>query len=102
MNFDDQLREALRRPEPPAGFAERVLARLGEAQQVRREGAPSRRRALSAAAAVLILALGGWGSYRLEQNRRAEQAAEDAIVALRIASAKITLAKETMESHSGR
>ena len=27
MDFEDQLRESLRRTEPPAGFADRVIAR---------------------------------------------------------------------------
>ena len=30
-DIDDELRDALRRVEPPAGFAERVLQRVGEA-----------------------------------------------------------------------
>ena len=100
MNFEQQLREALGRPEPPAGFAERVMGRVAQEKGALPLERTSRRRRLSAAAAVLVLALGGWGGYRIEQNRRAENAAEEAITALRIASEKINLAKENIERHS--
>ncbi|HEY0593982.1 MAG TPA: hypothetical protein VGF40_19580 [Thermoanaerobaculia bacterium] len=99
MNFEEQLRQALRRPEAPEGFAGRVLARVGEETSARGHS-HARRRALGAAAAVLVLALGGWGSWRVEQQRRAERAAEDAVAALRIASEKINLARTTIERHS--
>ena len=55
-DFEDQLREALRAPDVPAGFANRVLARLPEAYPA----APHRpmlRRVAIWAAAVLVCAV---------------------------------------------
>ncbi len=101
MNFEERLREAVRRPGVPAGFAERVVARIEADGKARRER-HQRTRAISAAAAVLVLAVGGWGGWRLEQNRRAEHAAEEAVAALRIASEKINLARDNMERHAVR
>lgn len=102
MNFERELREALRRPEPPAGFAERVMARVADEAPA----APRRREmshaARAAAAAVLVIGItaAGWGGYRAEQRRRAEDAAEQAVTALRIVTEKINLAKETIDNHS--
>jgi hypothetical protein len=102
MSFERKLHDALRRPEPPPGFAERVMARIAAGE---RTTAPSRGSALPstrAAAAVLILFLGagGWMGHQLEQRRRAEQAAEDAVAALRITSQKLNLALDNIERHS--
>jgi hypothetical protein len=100
MNIEQELREALRRPEAPEGFASRVAARIARENETAGRERAARWRAGRAAAAIIVLALGGWGGYRLDQRRRAEDAAEDALVALRIASEKINLAKDNMDRHS--
>ncbi len=101
MNLERELREALRRPDPPAGFAEGVMNRIARGEGGRSLRAPaSRRFALRAAAALLVVLVGGWEGYRFEQRRRAEEAAEGAVTALRIASQKLNLAKESIEHHS--
>lgn len=82
MDFEDQLRDALRRKAAPAGFAERVLAAAGT-------GSPRARRLparwLALAAALLLFAGIGW-QFEQERQRRiaAEETARQLRVALRI------------------
>lgn len=63
-DLDDRLRDALRREEPPAGFADRILERLPAERPVvvelpvRRHTAP--RFALAAAAALAVAAGSAW------------------------------------------
>lgn len=99
--LEDELRQALRREEPPAGFAERVAARA--AQQKEREpwwaalvGALSRppwRWATALAMCLLILA---GVTYQRERQRRAEgeRAKEQLLLALQITSNKLQMAQE--------
>jgi hypothetical protein len=113
----DELKHALRRVEPPAGFAERVLGRLGgqnvakTKSLVRLKADPTtahngthqwdpasaglRRLPVMrlAAAATLVAALGGGIQYRAVQRERAEGEAAKAQVtlALHIASSKLQL-----------
>ena len=95
---DDELRRALRRVEPPPGFAERVL-------QLATEGGAStfapRRSAMRrlfggpvvrwATAATLAVAVAGGVWYRAGQRRQAqgEDARRQVLVGLRIASSKL-------------
>jgi hypothetical protein len=105
--FEDALREALRRQEPPAGFAGRVMARI----QSRDRGtagvrdatgswsgllpafrAPRLRWATACAAVVLLV---GGLEYRSEKLERAEgeRARREVMLALRIAGSKLRLAR---------
>ena len=81
------LREALRRREPPSDFADKVLARTRQSESVRRRPMWSW---LAAAAAVVILIVGG-GAFMQEQRRQAEgaRAKEQLMVALRITGSKL-------------
>ena len=99
---DDALREALRREEPPDGFAGRVMARIQEeGQAAKSEGlshwnwlAAFRRPQLrwATALAALVLAV-GVAEYRNEMERRAEgeRAKDQVMLALRIAGGKLRL-----------
>jgi hypothetical protein len=101
--LDDELRNLLRRKEPPAGFAERVMARLETAplrltigQRVSAFiGWPVLRWA-AAAAAVCIVAVAGIVRYQHQQQMRAqaERASQQAILALRITNEEIEAALE--------
>jgi hypothetical protein len=86
MNLEDELRNALRREEPPEGFAERVLARAArtEAPALSWWRFPWMRPALVAACAVL-LAVAGAG-YRQWQGETAKQRA---LLALGIAGGQL-------------
>jgi hypothetical protein len=91
-DVDDDLRHALRREEPPAGFAERVLRRVAEPPQ-----AEQRARTLPfiqwAAAAALVAAMAGGINYVAKQKERAEgeAAKERVMLALHIAGSKLQL-----------
>ena len=110
--LDHELTSALRREDPPDGFAERVLRRVGEpphAEHVRafpREQhpanvspfpsapAPARLPFVQwAAAAALVAAMAGGINYVAEQKERAEGEAAGARVALalHIAGTKLQL-----------
>jgi hypothetical protein len=84
--LEQELKKALVRGEPPAGFAERVLQQAARASQPV-VAPPVRRRPhwLAAAAAVVLLAGAGAG-YR---EYRGEMAKRQVMAAFRIASSKV-------------
>ena len=105
-NLDDELKNVLRRVEPPAGFADRVLRRTTiqpPARPLELVTGPrtAARRPLSvwyrlAAAATLVVALGGAAEYRQLQKERTERLAGEAakekvVLALHIASSKLQI-----------
>ena len=95
MNLEDELKQALRRQNPPAGFAERVIERAGPAQ-VRLRIEPKRRwrvvwPGMGLAAAAAAVALSVAVDYR---HRQEEEAGRQAILALRIASEKLNMARD--------
>ena len=102
MTIERDLRDALRRPEPPSGYDERVMDRIAAERDARASVRFGATRSQWAAAAMLLLILGagGWGGYRWEQQRRVERAAEEVLTALRITSEKLNLALETIEEQS--
>lgn len=88
MNWDEALRSALRRREPPPGFAERVVERIrGQAAAP----GPWRGRLwwLAAAASLVLLLAGGWRYHEYRQRLRAEQARDQLLEALQITGAKL-------------
>jgi hypothetical protein len=102
MNEHDAIRRAFERVDPPAGFAARVLERIDREEEVVLRGWWSRRWLRHAVAAGLALAIGlsvlaGWNWNR---QRRGEAAAAEALIALRIASEKVNLAKQAVHERS--
>ena len=95
-DFESRLRGALERREPPAGFAERVLARAAarptNMEKPRRLWRPVW--AAAAVAAMLVAAVG----YREVQARRAEEAREQALTALRITAEKLNVVRAKLEA----
>lgn len=92
--LEDELRDALRRREPPSGFASRVLARIGAGKQAGNSlrsfvGTPAFRwLAGSLAGVILVVGL----AFHQEQARRAAEAERDsrqALLALRITGQKL-------------
>jgi hypothetical protein len=109
--IEEELRRALRREEPPAGFAERVLARV-RAEDDARPGLwqslfgfmriPKFRAAL-AAAVVLVMVAGTWEYRRYEREREAGEAARrQLMMALRITGSKLQYAQQKVNQSGSR
>jgi len=105
-NLDDELKNVLRRVEPPAGFADRVLRRANSQPPARPLELVTAMRTTArrppsvwyrfAAAAALVGALGGAVEYRQLQQERTERLAGEAakekvVLALHIASSKLQI-----------
>lgn len=88
MNIDHDLKRALRRQSPPAGFAGRVLSRINETPEPRKRPVWWRAAAASVTLAVL---LGGYTTY---QHRKGERAKEELLRAMSIASEKVKYAQQ--------
>ncbi len=106
--LEDALREALRREEPPEGFAERVLeaarGRRGEAAVRRRWFEMPRLRWAAAFAAVAIILSAGGLEYRKQREERieAERAKEQVMLALRITGTKLRLIEAAVHQRLNR
>jgi hypothetical protein len=111
MNFDDELRAALKRREPPEGFAEHVLARA-QAPTARRLPSwgerwgwwitPSPQQAWVAAGVVAALLLVTSG-VQFQRRRQGELAKQQVMLALQIAGSKLNYVQQkTLEIGSGR
>ena len=83
-SFDEQLKHALARVDPPDGFAERVLQRAFRKRTNRKMGY-----SMAAAGLTVLFACGGIEVNRLEQHRRAEIAERQAIYALSLTAKKV-------------
>jgi hypothetical protein len=102
MNLEHELREALKRKNPSAGFDERVLGRLN-AGAAGRTPAPAPRRwprvALPLAASLSIAIAGSYYIRQQQETRhlaRTERAAHDVVLALQIASEKVSAVQVKM------
>ncbi len=106
--LEKQLKRALEREEPPAGFAERTLARILAAPQRTERvwwqqswaflfaGRPAWRVALAGGLAAMML-LGAGFVYRQRQERqRAEEARSELLTALQIASSELNRVREVV------
>ena len=91
MSLETDLKRALRRESPAAGFSSRVLARISESEPAAIRHNWWRAAAASAALAVL---LGGYGTHKAIEYRRGERAREQVLEAMRIAGEKISYARE--------
>src|SRR5690348_15133228 len=98
MHFsEDDLRSALKRQDPGEGFTQRVMARVNQSESEperaqRRVWFLRLRPALVALAAVLLLVVAIGVGYRrgqIAQQARARKAEQQAVLALRIANAKL-------------
>ena len=99
MNLEDDLKRALRRQSPPAGFADRVMQRIEqESTETERRTPDHRTRPVwwrAAAASVTLAAiLGGYATHRVAEHRRGEHAKEQVLTAMRIAGEKVRYAQQ--------
>jgi len=106
--LDQELQAALRPLQPPSGFADRVLARVQEAQVPRspafRERGGFAGRMRWAAAAVLLLAIGLGAVWALQRQRRiaGERMRDQVLLALRITGATIHAMQNQVAQNSQR
>jgi hypothetical protein len=105
--LEEELKKALQRVEPPAGFAERVLAKAAAEEQ--KKTARSRAwfgwftssglRWAMACALCIVFATSGL-IYHHEERKRGEQAKEQLMLALRITSSKLQIATQNVRGLS--
>ena len=111
-DLENELRAALRRREPPAGFTKRVLARI-EAAHAPKPGwrqvmaalfrIPSLRWAAAGVMACVLLTLGIAHYRRVQQERAAGEAAKAQVMqALRIASNKLNVTMKKVQGTDRR
>ena len=90
MNLEDELRAALRRADPSPGFTTRVVARAQSKPALK---APRRPVMIWAAAMAAMLMIGLTTTYEYRQMK-AERAAQEAVMALRIAANKLNMTRD--------
>lgn len=101
--LEDELRNALRRQEPPADFADRVMRSVAaQPPPRRREGLLAMLRwkpmRWVAAAAMALVVVGGIQHHREQQARiQGELAKERLLLALRITGSKLQIAREGIQ-----
>ena len=125
FDFDDELKQALRREEPAPDFTDRVMARVAELQGREKSRGktvwlrrleeffqPPRMKWAMAGAMAILLLVAGFGVHNRRENERrrlaeiaeGERAKEQVMLAMRIASAKLNVAKKKVHetaSHEG-
>lgn len=92
-DFEDDLRAALRREEPPAGFAGRVLARAKSSGPARHSNW-----AAAAIAAGFLLSMGGF-TYHQYEGRKAKR---ELLLALEITGSKLSSVQKKISDLSQR
>ncbi len=120
--FEQKVKRAMAGQDPPEGFADRVLARVREAESARREPAsrPERTpwwkawlnvfavpawRIATAGALALVLLVSGITAYQRHQERkRAEKAVADLMLALQVTSNELrtALVEQPRNTHEVR
>lgn len=108
-SFDDELRGALRRVDPPPGFSERVLARVAEERarpdwrdRWRRVFSPARLRLATAGALALVI-VAGLGYERFsERHARGEEAKQQVLLALQITARELQVAERGVQRLNAR
>jgi hypothetical protein len=98
MELERKLVDVLRREQPPAGFAGRVMDRIAESR-------PHHAAAWRAVAASLLLTTvgGGWLlHYEAARRAEGERARVQVLAALHIAGAKVRFAQQEVRGISDR
>lgn len=97
MNLEQELKDALARKSPSAGFAARVLERVA-ADERRPTDRVSRSGWRAVAAALTMTAiLGGWAAREAVSRRAGERAGDEVMTALRITSEKLRVAQDRVQ-----
>jgi len=95
MTLENDLKRTMRRQQPDAGFAARVLERVTADERERAAHEPRRRWWSAAAASMALVALlGGYTAHRVQEHRRGVEAREQLLTAMRIAGEKVHYAQQ--------
>ncbi len=92
--MEEELKRALRRKEAPPDFAKRVIERVNGARSDALKRVATR---AIAAAAMLVIVLGGWSAHSIAERRAGERAKDEVLLALRIAGEKVHYAKSQVQ-----
>jgi hypothetical protein len=103
--FDDELKRALQRIEPPEGFTEKVLSRVAEErrrpsfrQRLAGWFAGPRLQWVAAGALCLVIVAGVGYQRRVERRAEGERVKEQVLLALQITAHEIQVAREGVRS----
>ena len=107
MNLENDLKRALRREAPPAGFSARVMAKIDVEDRQSCLSGQARSPVLhwwrAAAASVTLAALlGGFVTHRIVERRRGERARQELLQALSIAAEKVSYAQQEVRGIGSR
>jgi hypothetical protein len=104
-DLEKQLRSALRRCDPPAGFAERVMACVDRDSQRKTASwnwwLKLRWAAIPALAAILVFGFWFRGYEQRQQEKEALAAKQQIMLALRITGSKLRMAKAKVKAVEG-
>jgi hypothetical protein len=92
--FDDELREALKRREPPDGFARKVVACIDAEAPHQEKASPWRWKTALFAAALLSIVIGLSGYREHLRRMEGERARHEVLLALRVTGAKLRNVQE--------
>lgn len=90
-DFEQDLREALQRREPPDGFTERVMARVPR-EIPRRTGVGRHWMAIAATLCIGVVGTSSWQIHRRQVE--GERAKQELFYALAVASGKLDTARQ--------
>ena len=103
MNMENELRKALGRESPPAGFAGRVIALAGgRVQAERRPWWKMRSLVFANASAVTAALLLGGVIYQRHEEQRALEARRQLVTALHVTKASLQKAQERIRRVAAR
>jgi hypothetical protein len=97
MNFEDDLRDTLRRQRAPEGFAERVIAR---AAAPRIHLVPKREPILQRFAGVALMVLVPAAIEQHQERQAGERAGREVLVALHLTKSKLTRTQSLLREMS--
>ena len=104
MRLEQDLRQALKRKDPPRGFDERVLSKIASGERAHVLAPTGRRRQLLLPVAASLMLTFGATYYVQQQQRRAhearvhaEQTAGNVVLALQVASETLSAAQARVE-----
>jgi hypothetical protein len=96
--FERDLRECLRRREPPLGFTGRVLARARDDERGDLRSAWRRSWGWATVVTMVVMLFVGDSLYQMHRRRlQAEQSKEQLMVALRVTGSKLQLIQARLE-----